>query len=1006
MCKTSKKSGGMKVWWVFGVLGLVIIKLVEGFEDANVTAMHYVKRRGFNNRPLMVGLTLINGAAAKGAVCLDGSLPAYHLHRGYGSGSNSWLIQLEGGGWCGNIRTCSYSRRTRHGSSTHMEKQIPFIGILSNKAEENPDFYNWNRVKLRYCDGASFSGDSQNKAAGLYFRGQRIWLAAMEDLMSKGMRYANQALLSGCSAGGVASILHCDEFRELFPATTRVKCLSDAGLFLDSVDVSGSRTLRNMFRSIVSLHCFFPQYLISSVRTPLFLLNAAYDTWQIQASIAPPSADRRWNWFECRKNYLSCSASQINYLQGFRSQMLNAVRGFSRSRKNGLFINSCFAHCQTERQDTWFAYNSPHIGSRGIAESVGNWFFDRVQIQAIGCAYPYSDTPTNKEKRHFNLKPTLIPINLLFSQVEIICFWNTMPEEKLLHRQDEKGRCFEPETSEDEGQKSRARSLRRKATNHSTRLSYGLRNRNRRVVDYRFASIFIEDVRDANEEESVNSFRKALLAKDLLPAALDDYHTMLRFLKARKFDIDKTVIMWVDMLCWRKENGVDSILQDFTYDEYEEVQRYYPHGYHGVDKEGRPVYIERLGKVEPSKLMHATTVDRFLKYHVQGFEKSFKEKFPACSIAAKRHISSTTTILDVVGVNWVSFSKVARDLFMRIQKVDGDNYPETLHQMFIVNAGSGFKMVWSTAKGFLDPKTAAKIHVLGNKFQSKLLEVIDSSQLPDFLGGSCSCKNEGGCLRSDKGPWNNPDIMKLIHAGETTKQIQSSSSKISQTGSESDARPSPSACMQSIRSIEKKRLRNHAPICSLVEPVNSVREVEDINSLNGSNNTNLRRRLKLIPYITSIVVQIILKALACIYEVFTGLGKYFVLQSARSPPGSNQNTHPTESKYQESFISQSLKDPLLQRLQNLEATVTDIGRKPTGIPPEKEIILHESLNRIRSIEYDLQKTKKALLATASKQVELAESLESLKDTKFDVSCFRDPISCAFPVLSDVEYARS
>ncbi|KAI4335124.1 hypothetical protein L6164_013801 [Bauhinia variegata] len=404
----------MKLLWVFVFMGLLICKWVEGFENANVTDMHFVEGSAFYNRPLLVGLTLINGATAKGAVCLDGSLPGYHLHRGWGSGANNWLIQLEGGGWCANIRNCIYSKRTRHGSSVFMEKQIPFVGILSNKAEENPDFFNWNRVKVRYCDGASFSGDSQNAAARLYFRGQHIWSAAMEDLMSQGMRYAKQALLSGCSAGGLASILHCDEFRELFPRTTRVKCLSDAGLFLDALDVAGRRTLRNMFRAVVSLHgvpknlprsctshlnptlCFFPQYLISSVRTPLFLLNAAYDTWQIQASLAPPSTDYHWNWVDCRKNYARCSSWQIHYLQGFRNQMLNSVKRFSRYRKNGLFINSCFSHCQSERQDTWFAPNSPHIGNRGIAQSVGNWFFDRVVgIQAIGCPYPCDKTCHN-----------------------------------------------------------------------------------------------------------------------------------------------------------------------------------------------------------------------------------------------------------------------------------------------------------------------------------------------------------------------------------------------------------------------------------------------------------------------------------------------------------------------------------------------------------------------------------------------------------------------------------
>jgi hypothetical protein len=601
--------------------------------------------------------------------------------------------------------------------------------------------------------------------------------------------------------------------------------------------------------------------------------------------------------------------------------------------------------------------------------------------------------------------------------------------EGFAHNDGKKESKSDADNSEGE-KKTKIASFKKKAINAGNKFRHSLRRRSKKKSEHQ---ISIEDIRDVQDLQAVEAFRQCLLDEDLLPQQHDDYHMMLRFLRARKLDVEKAKLMWSEMLTWRKEFGTDNI-EEFDYSELNEVMKYYPQFYHGVDKDGRPVYVELIGKVDANKLVQVTTIDRYVKYHVKEFEKCFQMRFPACSIAAKRHLDSCTTILDVQGVGLKNFSKCARELITRLQKIDSDNYPETLCRMYIINAGQGFKMLWGTIKSFLDPKTASKIHVLGTKYQNKLLEIIDESELPEIFGGKCKCEEHGGCQRSDKGPWKDTTIIKRVLNGEANydRQIvtisgtdgkiigyarpqrpnqRKGSDASAESGSEVEDVTSPLApktliSNPSLTPVHEEskfaaRASTSAARPTIEESIPVVDKVVDDGwsspracpTSSSSGSLSLRNQPTTFEGIRTLVVAWLTVFIVSLFAMLRSIPSRMAKRLSNQP---DNHDHyyvdcPQEQEYKEefrppspapSYTEKEILSTLVRRLGELEQKVQALETKPSEMPFEKEELLNASARRVDALEADLISTKKALHEALMRQDELLAFIDKQDMLKF------------------------
>ncbi|XP_065818733.1 SEC14-like protein 1 isoform X3 [Labrus bergylta] len=222
---------------------------------------------------------------------------------------------------------------------------------------------------------------------------------------------------------------------------------------------------------------------------------------------------------------------------------------------------------------------------------------------------------------------------------------------------------------------------------------------------------------------------------------------ILRFLRARDFNMEKGREILCQSLTWRKQHQVDYLLE--TWSSPQVLQDFYTGGWHHHDRDGRPLYILRLGQMDTKGLVRALGEESLLR-HVLSINEEGLRRCEENTKVFGRPISCWTCLVDLEGLNMRHLWRPGVKALLRIIEVVEANYPETLGRLLILRAPRVFPVLWTLVSPFIDENTRKKFLIYaGNDYQGPggLVDYIDKEIIPDFLGGECMCEvPEGGLV--------------------------------------------------------------------------------------------------------------------------------------------------------------------------------------------------------------------------------------------------------------------
>ncbi|CCU75891.1 unnamed protein product [Blumeria hordei] len=237
-------------------------------------------------------------------------------------------------------------------------------------------------------------------------------------------------------------------------------------------------------------------------------------------------------------------------------------------------------------------------------------------------------------------------------------------------------------------------------------------------------------------------------------SASHDDATLLRFLRARRFDIASAVEQFIVDVDWRKLNSVCEIYETIDLQHYEEARRIYPQWTGRCDRRGIPVYLfevkhltsQTMADYENSSKKTFTTAQtdnktssKLLRLFAL-YENLTRFTMPLCTTTTDRPypdtpITQSSNIVDISGLGLRQFWNL-REHMLNASTLATAHYPETLDRIFIIGAPSFFPTVWSWIKKWFDVNTTSKIFIISAAETQKTLEAfIEPQNLPKKYGG-------------------------------------------------------------------------------------------------------------------------------------------------------------------------------------------------------------------------------------------------------------------------------